>query len=161
MSIENICKKICQNKAITNTIALTIISRLDSTCDCSSVGVMKCENEVIVFHFKSLQVERFTYHGTAQKHAMNVDNLWICYSNTRFQRMVFIYCCSPCMYIHPSLRKYTFFSFPAVVVVLSIQPFFSLSYTYPIRGINVSVSLLTHRGVLSGSSTLPLDWSVQ
>jgi hypothetical protein len=104
-------------------------------------------------HFKSLQVERFTYHGTVQKHAMDIDNLWTFYSNTKFQRMVFIHCCSLCMYIHQSLRKYTVF-FPLLLLLsCQWQPSFSLSYTYPIREINVSVSLLTHQRVLSGSST--------
>jgi len=46
-----------------------------------------------------------------------------------------------------------------VFVLLCVFSFFSV---FPIRGnFFISVLLLTHRGVLSGSYTLPLDWSGQ
>ncbi len=69
-----------------------------------------------------------------------------------------VVCCSPCKYVHHccvSTQSNHRMRRSIVLVLLRDSMFSFLSHTYPIRCIYISVLLLTHRGVLSGSYTLP------
>jgi hypothetical protein len=158
MSIENICQQICQNKAITN-----YCSHLYFSLRFNLWFLLRRENEVIVFL-------------TSSPSKLNDSHIMVLFRNMPWTLTIFWHsiqipnfnewCSSTaalcaCIYITRCVSTQFFFLLCCCCWLVNPAFLFSLSYTNPIRGINVSVSLLTHRRVLSGSSTLPLDWSGQ
>jgi hypothetical protein len=161
MSIENICKKICQNKASTNYWSHHYLSFRFNLC----FLLRRC-------HEVWKRSHRFF---TSSPSKLNNLHIMVLLKNMPWMSTIFGYviqtpefnewCSSTaalraCTYTNRCVSTQFFLVSDGLLCSLLLL-FSYLSYTYPIKGINLSVSLLTHQGVLSGSSTLPLDWSGQ
>ena len=156
MPIENIC--ITSNNQISDTTSAIIFvsvyldhnwSQLVLIAKTVPPSVSRIVKTKSFFDFKSLVVESKSIHRFLGPNPQaNINNSWKFYSFYRSQRMVFLNCCSQQSYIPTSTRKYMFHAYSVTAYCFCL---FSHSNKYPIRGLYISILLLTHRGVLSGS----------